>query len=41
MQQYAGQEYDVVEDSRDLVIVGEQPADFKDMLMEPAFDLAK
>ena len=41
MQQNAGQEYDVVEDCRDLEIVGQQPADFENMLMEPAFDLAE
>ena len=41
VQHDAGQEYDVVENSRDLDIIGQQPADLKNVLMQPAFDLAK
>ncbi len=41
MQYDTGQEYDVIKYGRYLEIIGQQPADLKNMLMQPAFNLAK
>lgn len=41
MQQDAGQEQNIVEDGGDLETAAKQPADFEDMLMKPALNLAE